>query len=59
VRVLDAFLERERLRRTIDLATDTGQMTLDQVIEDFQPGFASGEKHVAGGVPHLRVNNMV
>ena len=24
------------------------------IIEDFQPGFASGEKNVEGGVAHLR-----
>jgi type I restriction enzyme S subunit len=29
-----------------------------EVIEDFQPGFASGEKNVAGGVSHLRMNNI-
>ena len=28
------------------------------VIEHFQPGFASGEKTVDGGVPHLRMNNI-
>jgi restriction endonuclease S subunit len=31
---------------------------LHEVIEDFQPGFASGEKNVEGGVPHLRMNNI-
>ncbi len=29
-----------------------------QVIEDYQPGFASGEKNVEGGVAHLRMNNV-
>jgi hypothetical protein len=29
-----------------------------EVIQDFQPGFASGEKNVAGGVAHLRMNNI-
>jgi len=29
-----------------------------EVIEDFQPGFASGEKNVEGGVSHLRMNNI-
>jgi type I restriction enzyme S subunit len=29
-----------------------------EVIEDFQPGFASGEKNVVGGVAHLRMNNI-
>ena len=29
-----------------------------EVIENFQPGFASGEKHVENGVPHLRMNNI-
>jgi type I restriction enzyme S subunit len=28
------------------------------LIEDFQPGFASGEKAVDGGVAHLRMNNI-
>jgi type I restriction enzyme S subunit len=31
---------------------------VEQVIEDFQPGFASGEKNVEGGVAHLRMNNI-
>ncbi|HEX9048779.1 MAG TPA: restriction endonuclease subunit S [Verrucomicrobiae bacterium] len=31
---------------------------VSEVIEDFQPGFASGEKNVAGGVSHLRMNNI-
>jgi len=31
---------------------------VSKVIEDFQPGFASGEKNVAGGVSHLRMNNI-
>ena len=29
-----------------------------RVIDDFQPGFASGEKNVEGGVAHLRMNNI-
>ncbi len=29
-----------------------------EVIEDFQPGFASGEKNIEGGVSHLRMNNI-
>ena len=29
-----------------------------EVIDGFQPGFASGEKNVEGGVPHLRMNNI-
>ncbi len=32
--------------------------TITQVIEDCQPGFASGEKDVANGVRHLRMNNI-
>lgn len=28
------------------------------LIESFQPGFASGEKNVEGGVKHLRMNNI-
>jgi type I restriction enzyme S subunit len=31
---------------------------VSEVIEDFQPGFASGEKNVEGGVAHLRMNNI-
>jgi type I restriction enzyme S subunit len=31
---------------------------VSEVIEDFQPGFASGEKNVKGGVAHLRMNNI-
>ena len=31
---------------------------IEHVIEDFQPGFASGEKNVEGGVAHLRMNNI-
>lgn len=31
---------------------------VSEVIEDFQPGFASGEKNVDGGVAHLRMNNI-
>jgi type I restriction enzyme S subunit len=32
--------------------------TLRDVIEHCQPGFASGKKDVADGVPHLRMNNV-
>src|SRR5207302_457726 len=35
-----------------------GIMAIVRVIEDLQPGFASGEKNVQGGVPHLRMNNI-
>lgn len=31
---------------------------IQQVVDDFQPGFASGEKNVEGGVAHLRMNNI-
>lgn len=31
---------------------------LSEVIDDIQPGFASGEKNVHGGVPQLRMNNI-
>jgi type I restriction enzyme S subunit len=31
---------------------------IEQVIDDIQPGFASGEKNVKGGVAHLRMNNI-
>ena len=31
---------------------------VSEVIENFQPGFASGEKTVEGGVAHLRMNNI-
>jgi type I restriction enzyme S subunit len=31
---------------------------VSEVVEDFQPGFASGEKNVEGGVAHLRMNNI-
>src|SRR5262245_6195945 len=31
---------------------------VSEVIEDFQPGFASGEKNVEDGVAHLRMNNI-
>ncbi|MHB8522632.1 MAG: restriction endonuclease subunit S [Limisphaerales bacterium] len=31
---------------------------VSEVIEDLQPGFASGEKNVEGGVAHLRMNNI-
>jgi type I restriction enzyme S subunit len=31
---------------------------VSEVIENFQPGFASGEKDVEGGVAHLRMNNI-
>ncbi len=33
-------------------------VSVAEVIEDFQPGFASGEKTVEGGVAHLRMNNI-
>jgi len=32
--------------------------SVSEVIENFQPGFASGEKNVEGGVSHLRMNNI-
>jgi type I restriction enzyme S subunit len=32
--------------------------SVSAVIEDLQPGFASGEKNVEGGVAHLRMNNI-
>jgi type I restriction enzyme S subunit len=32
--------------------------TLKDVLEDFQSGFASGEKDVDGGLKHLRMNNI-
>ncbi len=31
---------------------------IEEIIEDFRPGFASGEKNVKGGVAHLRMNNI-
>jgi len=29
-----------------------------EVINDFQPGIASGKRNIDGGVPHLRMNNI-
>lgn len=31
---------------------------IEQVLADIQPGFASGEKNVEGGIAHLRMNNI-
>lgn len=33
-------------------------VSLREVLEDHQPGFASGKKNVQGGVRHLRMNNI-
>lgn len=41
-----------------DLPVGWAKATLREVVEDCQPGFASGEKDVAGGVAHLRMNNI-
>jgi restriction endonuclease S subunit len=32
--------------------------SIRDVVENLQPGFASGEKNVAGGLAHLRMNNI-
>jgi len=41
-----------------ELPNGWATMPVAEVIEDFQPGFASGEKNVEGGVAHLRMNNI-
>jgi len=43
---------------THDLPEGWARAPLAQVIDDLQAGFASGEKNVKGGLPHLRMNNI-
>jgi type I restriction enzyme S subunit len=41
-----------------ELPQGWAEMPVAEVIEDYQPGFASGQKNVEGGVAHLRMNNI-
>jgi type I restriction enzyme S subunit len=43
---------------TDELPEGWATATVGEMIEDFQPGFASGEKNVENGVGHLRMNNI-
>lgn len=41
-----------------ELPQGWASVPLQEVVSDVQPGFASGEKNVEGGVAHLRMNNI-
>src|SRR6266481_5206469 len=49
---------RRRGKMSDELPKGWASAPVAEVIEDFQPGFASGEKNVEGGVSHLRMNNI-
>src|SRR5215213_8498949 len=42
----------------LPLPANWSWMRVTDVVQDAQPGFASGQKAVVGGVPHLRMNNI-
>jgi len=46
------------LEERYDLPESWSWVTVADVISDAQPGFASGEKDVKGGIRHLRMNNI-